>query len=217
MNGQQSTQHRVVAIAVVAAVLGFLIFGSSCSLIMSSNWNPRGDWELPLCNGYYIFRTSSRDICVVHERDNYKDSFEDIIDSYITCFRYNSRYIAVRRLVVADRALLDDIQSVDTEAADYYLIDAETDTIYGPFAEKEDFERACKEQNVGDLGEWIPTYYLCQAPFQGYAHQDRCLSSHPVEKQACCRPWYCRAKESSRLSDGVARRTPRLSSLFPCG
>ena len=40
---------------------------------------------------------------------------------------------------------------------------------------------------------------------------------HPVEKQACCRPWYCRAKESSRLSDGAARRTPRLSSLFPCG
>ncbi len=157
MNGQQTTQHRVVAIAVAAAVLGFLIFGSSCSLIMSSNWNPRGDWELPLCNGYYIFRTSSRDICVVHERDNYKDSFEDIIDSYITCFRYNSRYIAVRRLVVADRALLDDIQSVDTEAADYYLIDAETDTIYGPFTEKEDFERTCEEQNVGDLGEWIPT------------------------------------------------------------
>ena len=130
MNGQQTTQHRVVAIVAVAAVLGLLIFGSSCSLIMSSNWNPRGDWELPLCNGYYIFRTSSRDICVVHERDNYKDSFEDIIDSYITCFLYNSRYIAVRRLVVADRALLDDIQSVDTEAADYYLIDAETDTIY---------------------------------------------------------------------------------------
>ena len=147
MNGQQTTQHRVVAIVAVAAVLGLLIFGSSCSLIMSSNWNPRGDWELPLCNGYYIFRTSSRDICVVHERDNYKDSFEDIIDSYITCFRYNSRYIAVRRLVVADRALLDDIQSVD----------AETDTIYGPFAEKEDFERTCEEQNVGDLGEWIPT------------------------------------------------------------
>ena len=26
-------------------------------------------------------------------------------------------------------------------------------------------------------GGWrgIPTYYLCQAPFQGYAHQDRCL------------------------------------------
>ena len=125
--------------------------------LMSSNWNPRGDWELPLCNGYYIFRTSSRDICVVHERDNYKDLFENVIDAYITCFQYNSRYIAVRRLVVADRALLDDIQSVDTEAADYYLIDAETDTIYGPFAEKEDFERACKEQNVGDLGEWIPT------------------------------------------------------------
>ena len=157
MNGQQTTQHRVVAIVAVAAVLGFLIFGSSCSLIMSSNWNPRGDWELPLCNGYYIFRTSSRNICVVHERDNYKDLFENVIDDYITCFQYNSRYIAVRRLVVADRALLDDIQSVDTEAADYYLIDAETDTIYGPFAEKEDFERTCEEQNVGDLGEWIPT------------------------------------------------------------
>ena len=157
MNGQQTTQHRVVAIAVVAAVLGFLIFGSSCSLIMSSNWNPRGDWELPLCNGYYIFRTSSRNICVVHERDNYKDLFENVIDAYITCFQYNSRYIAVRRLVVADRALLDDIQSVDTEAADYYLIDAETDTIYGPFTEKEDFERTCEEQNVVDLGESIST------------------------------------------------------------
>ena len=31
---------------------------------------------------------------------------------------------------------------------------------------------------------------------------------------ASCRPWYCRAKESSRLSDGAARRTPRLSSLI---
>lgn len=36
-------------------------------------------------------------------------------------------------------------------------VHTQTEAIYGPFAEKEDFERACKEQNVGDLGEWIPT------------------------------------------------------------
>lgn len=145
--------------AVVLLVLLLALLCTSCvrMLLMNSNWNPQGDWLLQTCGDYYILRTNSRNIIVGRAHNEQADSFDIILESYITCFQYNSRYLAVRRLVVENRELLDDIQSLDTDAADYYLIDTETGEVYGSFVEKAEFEQACAEQSVGNLGEWIPT------------------------------------------------------------
>lgn len=80
-----------------------------------------------------------------------------IIGTYISEFCYNERYIAVKQLEKPTDEQLENIQALYQEAPDYYLVDTQTEAIYGPFTEKEDFERTCEEQNVGDLGEWIPT------------------------------------------------------------
>lgn len=142
-------------LAATLAIISLLLF-SACSLD-SLNWNPQGDWRFALCNDYYISRNNSSNILLGIEVNKEVHVLNRIIGTYISEFCYNERYIAVKQLEKPTDEQLENIQALYQEAPDYYLVDTQTEAIYGPFAEKEDFERACKEQNVGDLGEWIPT------------------------------------------------------------
>ena len=127
---------------------------SGCDL-ESLNWNPQGDWNYELCEDYHIFRVNSSTIELT-KKDN--GLYLIVVEEYITRFCYNDDYIAVRRLLIPQHAMFDDIMQMDFDQAKYYLINAHSGEVFGPFATQEEFETICSEQKTGSLGEWINTY-----------------------------------------------------------
>ena len=139
----------------VVSVLIFLTFFLCSCSPTCLNWNPQGDWDYELCHDYYIMRINSTEIALYIANGV---SFSDVVDSYITSFCYNDDYIAVRRLKVGQDAMFEEIMDMDFEQAAFYLVNAQNHTVFGPILEKAEFDYVCKEQHVGQLGEWINTY-----------------------------------------------------------
>lgn len=133
------------------------VFLSSCSADLSQlfgNWNPQGDWSYDLVGDYSIVRVNSSMICLDTERM----SVGIVIDTYVTCFSYNDRFIAVRQLDIPDGYDQKDILQMDFDEAKYFIVDSQTDAVYGAFFTEEQFQAKCDELGVGALGEWIDTY-----------------------------------------------------------
>lgn len=145
---------RTNIVCVFLALLCTIMFFSGCST-ESLNWNPQGDWMYELCRGYYISRSSSSSIALVKEQ---KIGYSYVVEEYVTCFCYNDDFIAVRKLVIPEHTMFEDIMKMDFSMAMYYLINTQNDDVLGPFSDKESFEIACSKQKTEILNEWIPTY-----------------------------------------------------------
>lgn len=113
------------------------------------------DWGYELPNGYEISRVNSN--CVVLGKNG--DVFEQMVDRYVVSFCYNQSFVGLQRIPLDDIAANEsiDIQSYDRSSAEYYLVDTENDTIYGPYTEEEEYTEKCVELSVGDMCEWIET------------------------------------------------------------
>ena len=157
--------HILKRMAVVVVLILYLCFNcflfSSCSSWAWSkvfgNWNPQGDWGYDLNEDYSIWRINSGTICLVKVNKDLHTG-TDVVESYITSFAYNDRFIAARRLDVPDGYKQEDILQMDFDQAEYFIVDADTDMVYGPYSSGEDFQTKCDELKVGDLGSWIDTY-----------------------------------------------------------
>lgn len=108
------------------------------------------DWEYKLPNNYSIFRPNSSTIAIYCDNSL-------VIDSYVTCFTYNERFICARRLVLDDKDYFyDDIIKMDFNQAVYCIIDTKTHSVYDLLDENE-FELLCDELVIENLCTWINT------------------------------------------------------------
>ena len=160
MNLKFRTRKRMVVLVVLCLYLFCnCVFLSSCSADLSQlfgNWNPRGDWSYDLVGDYSVWRINSTDILL--GKYNELSTLSTVIDTYITCFSYNDRFIAVRQLDIPDGYDQKDILQMDFDEAKYFIVDSQTDAVYGVFFTEEQFQAKCDELGVGALGEWIDTY-----------------------------------------------------------
>jgi len=119
-----------------------------------------GDWiydKLP--NGYQIWRVNCEDIKVLVVNGNDLNDNEIVLDRYILEFCYNNSYIGIKRLPLSKPALDEevvDIKSMDTSNPEYYLIDAQNDTLYGPF-DVDGYQDQINTLQVQGMCDWIPT------------------------------------------------------------
>ena len=102
------------------------------------------DWSYDLPNGYAIWRSNSMTINLGKKTSDY--SMENRIDSYISAFCYDERYVCVKRLRSRD----------DPNAAVFYAVDTLEDSVFGPFTADELAEKM-KELDTALPGEWIQT------------------------------------------------------------
>ena len=152
-------QKEKLVVFIVLLCICSCFFLSSCSVDPSQlfgNWNPQGDWSYDLIGDYSIWRINSRDITLGKYTSDF--SCSTVVDSYITCFAYNDRFIAVRRLDVPKEYFQEDIFEMDFEQANWFIVDTQTDEVYGPYFSDEEFQKQCEELPVGELGDWIDTY-----------------------------------------------------------
>ena len=71
------------------------------------------------------------------------------VDGCIISTCYNDRYICAKQV---DK-VKDSLERVNKENPRYYILDTETESVYGPYS-KEEFEEKLEEWNITDLTGW---------------------------------------------------------------
>ncbi|MBE6701327.1 MAG: DUF3997 domain-containing protein [Ruminococcaceae bacterium] len=123
-----------------------------------------GDYEYIISNGFRIVRVNSERIVLSAEKCIYEFTTKNgnkgltscAVENYINEFCYNEQYIAVKQFD-PEKLDFENFESNDFSNPAYYLVDAVSTNIYGPYKSQEEFDFACKELNVVGLGEWIST------------------------------------------------------------
>ena len=135
------------------------------------------DWQYLLPNNYRVSRVND-DAIIFSKITQLNPQLSDLkLDRFILSFCYNDAYIGLKRIPLDEvsRGVFFEIQKyndsdeefclVDEDdgniiygpyVAEYYLVDAFNDSIYGPYS-KEEYEAKCNELNVGSMCEWINT------------------------------------------------------------
>lgn len=93
---------------------------------------------------------------IVGKRDGYSSS--DPINRYVVEFCYNSKYICIKAIdfELVEKYSPDFIIDAFDSSLEYFVIDAETDVVYGGY-NYSDFEAEISSLNINDLCEWIAT------------------------------------------------------------
>ena len=145
----ETYRTSIICIIILSILIAFCGCGSE------------GDWMLVLNNGYIIFRANSHTIHLA-KKSEWEDShfYPTVLPKYfVSYFCFNDRFVGVRGISTED-TIASDLEikrSRQEEYAEYYLVDAETGEIWGPYQNETDFLTKCEELNTGDMGEWIDT------------------------------------------------------------
>ena len=133
-----------------------MIIGMALLAILLTGCPGINDWSYnDLPNQYIIMKINSGDIQVGKlDEQGYE---KRIIDRYVISFCYNSQYIGIQRISV-DLPYHDvkTFEDLDQSKVAYYLIDSETDTVWGPLTIDE-YNRELETNRIFDMCEWIST------------------------------------------------------------
>ncbi len=114
------------------------------------------DWsynELP--NDYTIMRVNSTDVQFGKTENQ---QYEKKLERYVIAFSYGERYIGIQRIPIeAPYSEVIKVEELDESKVEYYLIDSETDVIYGPWT-LDEYNEGLDRFGVLDMCEWISTY-----------------------------------------------------------
>ena len=140
----------VICFIALALLLGSLLAG--CLLGAGG----AGDWTYDaLPKNYEVWRVNSLDMVIGQREDS---GLTHSVEGYVNKFCYNDDFIAVQILHL-DRSLSAQEQKLfiaRAENSEFWLIDANTDEVFGPY-DFSGFGEICTEKNVGELCEWIST------------------------------------------------------------
>lgn len=113
------------------------------------------DWGYDNLPGEYaIWRINSQDIQLVKVDGS---SGAPIIDRYVIAFCYDDRYIGIQRVPLERQySGVLDIDAIDKSNPEFYLIDTETDAVYGPWKYTE-YSKGIINFEITGMCEWILT------------------------------------------------------------
>ena len=141
MNTKQSENRNRLGVLVM---LFLLVSMTACA--------GQGDWTINDLPGedYAIMRLNGQDISFVK-------SERTVIERYIVAFCYDARYIGLQRIPI-DSAYNEpfDVRDLDDSTWEYYLVDTQTNVIYGPCTQEE-YSAYLEELKIRGMLEWMPT------------------------------------------------------------
>ena len=134
----------------LSAMLCICLCLGLCSCMAATDWGYR---KLPY--DYEIWHVNSECIRVGKREDH---SLSDPIDRYVVEFCYNSRYICVKAIdfELVEKYRPDFIIDDRDLSLEYFIIDAETDAVYGGY-NYSDFEAEISRLDINGLCKWIAT------------------------------------------------------------
>ena len=129
-----------------------------CAVLLTSTLTgcpARDDWsysELP--NEYMIMRVNGGDVQFGKVENQ---QYVKRIDRYVIAFSYGERYIGIQQIPIeSPYSEMINVEELDQSKLEYYLIDSETDVIYGPWTLYE-YNNELEECEISDMCEWIST------------------------------------------------------------
>ena len=145
------TKRILSALAPILLVLSLMLCG--CLSMTGGS----GDWTYSLPNDYCVVHINNYDIRV----DKTSDTMKHVIDRYIICFCYGTRYLGFQQIPIEEdiktpSLVAQILKESNPSEYHYFLVDSKTDEIYGPF-ELTDYHQKCDELGVTDLCDWIKT------------------------------------------------------------
>jgi len=111
------------------------------------------DWEYDNLPGEYsIWKINDEDIQLV------KVNGDPVVGRYIIAFCYNDRYIGLQRIPLEREygSVVVDVETLDKSNPEFYLIDAEIGSVFGPWT-KEEYLDSITELGITEMCEWILT------------------------------------------------------------
>lgn len=112
------------------------------------------DWEYDLPNDYMIIRVNSQDI---QFGKGDEEQYTRLIDRYIVSFCFSDRYIGLQRIPIdTPYNELFRVEELDRSNIEFYLIDSETGTTYGPWTAAE-YDEQIKILSVSGMSAWQST------------------------------------------------------------
>ncbi len=106
-----------------------------------------GDRTYPLINGYEICKDA--DTCGVHK----ENGGINISNFYITAYSINAPYVMLEGVETA--YLFAEEKELESKIYRYYLVNTETDEVYGMFDSMLQLEYQCEELSVSIDFEWV--------------------------------------------------------------
>lgn len=151
---------RTKLLGVTALIFLLSTMLSGCLSILLSLTGGAGDWYFTLPNYYYVMHINNHDISVAKGEEDLIGG-PTVLGPFVISFCYNQRYVGIEQLPIPegtkDNTEIDQILEKSTAAEyRYYLIDTQTNEIYGPFLPEEYYQK-CNEIGVNDFCEWINT------------------------------------------------------------
>ncbi len=139
-------------IAVLLNIFILILFPIVITACSSEKFTMTGDWKYDkLPNNYEVWRINSASI-VIGKKDG-ENSIKHILQEYVLEFCYNNTFIGVKTLTYNEK--LYSASEINSNIK-YYLINTETDILYGPY-NKNGYEEQCNAINAVDLCGWIKT------------------------------------------------------------
>lgn len=113
------------------------------------------DWQYNNLPGEYsIWRINIQDIQLVKVNGN---SGDPVVGRYIIAFCYSDRYIGLQRIPLErEYDGVIDVENLDKSNPEFYLIDAEIGSVFGPWT-KEEYLDNITELGITEMCEWIFT------------------------------------------------------------
>ena len=102
------------------------------------------DWAFIIHDEYQVWHINSETI--VFGRMQSPNAMTHIVESYVSAFKYNSRYFVAERRP----------EGKHSEKTEYYIVRLEDGVIYGPI-ELDDLEKELRNGEMGELCDWVYT------------------------------------------------------------
>lgn len=130
-------------------------------IILCANASACGltDWGYALPNDYAVLSANSYSITIGGPERPAGNSWPIVIENYVTAFCFNERYVGAKQVPIdREKVDLEDFdKAVKTGETVYYIVDTETQQVYGPWATEEEYLQKCTDLQITGLCDWIST------------------------------------------------------------
>lgn len=157
---ERRKENRIIFVSVVIFfVISFLLCGllfRSCSNYvieaLFKDYEGR-DWSIPLNDHYTIVHINGHEIVLIYKHDPESASGKFVISNYfIKEYCTNEQFIGLKGIPTENSAATDEeLQNGETV---FYIVEFESGTVYGPFAEETAYRTMCRELGISGLNSW---------------------------------------------------------------
>ena len=147
---QQNGSAPIKAIVFIV-ILTLLLNG--CSVGDQLVGDGRGDWTLSLRNGYAISKINSKEILLIHKKNDSDSNGSIVIPRYfITAYQLQEMFICLKGILT--QGMIATEEELENMQLSYFLVNTATGEILGPYESEDEFRELCQLFSIKISDRW---------------------------------------------------------------